>query len=50
VRRGTLIAIICLFVVIGAAAIYQMMLASREGPRYPGPNVGTPFPTGVVTP
>jgi hypothetical protein len=45
-----LIAIICLFVLIGAAAIYQMTLASRDGRRFPGPNLDTPFPTTVITP
>jgi hypothetical protein len=50
VRRATLITIICLFVVIGVAAVYQMILASSDRPRYPGPNIATPFPTTVVTP
>jgi hypothetical protein len=50
VRRATLITIICLFVLIGVAAVYQMVLASSDRPRYPGPNVYTPFPTSVVTP
>jgi hypothetical protein len=50
VRRGTLIAIICLFVALGAAAVYQMALASRDGVRYPGPVPGTPLPTSIATP
>jgi hypothetical protein len=50
VRRGTLIAIICLFLALGAAAAYQLALASGGGPRYPGPVLGTPYPTSVATP
>jgi hypothetical protein len=49
VRRGTLITVICLFVLIGIAAVYQMTIASG-GRHYPGPRPGTPFPTSVVTP
>jgi hypothetical protein len=49
VRRGTLITVICLFVLIGVAAVYQMTIASGDR-RYPGPNPGTPLPTSVVTP
>jgi len=49
-RRGTLIVIICLFLAIGAAAVYQMALASGDGPRYPGPVPGTPYPSSMVTP
>jgi hypothetical protein len=50
VRRGTLITIICLFVLIGVAAVYQMVIASGDRQRYPGPGLGTPFPTTVVSP
>jgi hypothetical protein len=50
VRRGTLITIICLFVLIGAAAVYEMAIASGDHRRYPGPDLGTPFPTTVITP
>jgi hypothetical protein len=50
VRRGTLIAIICLFLALGAAALYQMVLASNDGVRYPGPVPGTPYPTSLATP
>ena len=48
-RRATLIVIICLFVLIGVAAVYQMVIASGDQ-RYPGPVLGTPYPTTVVTP
>ena len=42
--------IVVLFVLIGGAAIYQLVLASSERERFPGPVSGTPFPTSVVTP
>jgi len=45
-----LIVIICLFVALGAAAVYQMVLASGDGPRYPGPVPGTPYPTSFASP
>jgi hypothetical protein len=45
VRRFTLITIIVLFSLIVAAAIYQLMLAGKDAPRYPGPVEGTPLPT-----
>ncbi len=48
VRRFTLITLICLFLLIGAAAVYQMVLASGDRPRYPGPVPGTPLPTSVT--
>ena len=44
-RRFTLITIIVLFGLIVAAAIYQLMLAGKDTPRYPGPVKGTPYPT-----
>jgi hypothetical protein len=50
VRRGTFIAIIVLFVLLGAAAIYQLVLASGDGERFPGPQRGTPLPTITTTP
>jgi hypothetical protein len=50
VRRFTLITLICLFLLIGAAAIYQMAIASGDRPLYPGPVPGTPFPTPPATP
>jgi hypothetical protein len=43
-RRFTLITIIVLFALIVAAAIYQLVLAGRDTPRYPGPVKGTPLP------
>jgi hypothetical protein len=49
VRRATLITIICLFLLIGVAAVYQMVIGSGDR-RYPGPVSGTPYPTTVVTP
>ena len=49
-RRFTLITLICLFLLIGAAAIYQMAIANGGRARYPGPVPGTPFPTSVATP
>jgi hypothetical protein len=50
VRRATLVTIICLFVLIGIAAVYQMVLASSDSPTYPGPNLQTPFPSVVASP
>jgi hypothetical protein len=44
VRRFTLITIVVLFALIVSAAIYQLVLASRDRPRYPGPVEGTPLP------
>lgn len=49
-RKGTLVAIVVLFLVLGAAAIYQMVLATRDRQPYPGPVSGTPLPTSVVMP
>jgi hypothetical protein len=49
VRRTTLITIICLFVLLGIAAVYQMMLASGDA-TYPGPNLQTPLPSIATTP
>ncbi len=49
-RRGTLVAIVVLFVLIGAAGAYQLMLATRDHEPFPGPVSGTPFPTSAVTP
>jgi len=46
-RRGTLIAIIVLFVLLVVATVYQIRAA--QGPhRYRGPVPGTPFPTSVT--
>jgi hypothetical protein len=45
VRRFTLITIIVLFALIVAAAVYQLVLAGSDRPRFPGPVPGTPLPT-----
>lgn len=44
-RRFTLVTVIVLFTLIVAAAIYQLVLASQDRPRFPGPVPGTPLPT-----
>ena len=44
-RRFTLITLIVLFVLLVAAAIYQLTLANREAGPFPGPAPGTPLPT-----
>ncbi len=49
-RRFTLITLICLFLLLAGAAIYQLVLASKDGERFPGPQVGTPFPSASVAP
>lgn len=43
-RRWTLLTIIALFLLIGAAAAYQVALASRDQAPFPGPVTGTPLP------
>jgi hypothetical protein len=48
VRRFTLITIIVLFLLIVAAAIYQLVLAGGDRPRFPGPVPGTPLPSASV--
>ena len=48
-RRGTLIAVIVLFVLIGVAAFFQY-LAAQKHVRYPGPARGTPFPPTATLP
>jgi hypothetical protein len=50
VRRGTFIAIVVLFVLLGVATIYQLVLASRDRERFPGPEPGTPLPAATATP
>jgi len=50
VRRFTLLTLVVLFVLLTAAAVYQVVLAARGGVRYPGPVPGTPLPTAVATP
>lgn len=49
-RRFTLITIVCLFVLITTAAVYQLVLATRDQERFPGPQLGTPLPTFAPTP
>jgi hypothetical protein len=49
VRRWTLITIIALFVVIGVAAAYQILIASRPTGPLPGPGPGHPLPTATAT-
>lgn len=46
-RRFTLITIVVLFALIIAAALYQLVLANRGAPRFPGPVPGTPLPTAA---
>ena len=48
-RRWTLITIIALFVVIGLAAAYQILIASRHTGPLPGPVPGHPLPTATAT-
>jgi len=50
VRRWTFITIIALFVVIGLAATYQILIASRDAGPLPGPVPGHPLPTASATP
>jgi hypothetical protein len=50
VRRWTLITLVCLFVLLTGAAIYQLALARRGTERYPGPIQGTPLPTVTGNP
>jgi hypothetical protein len=45
VRRFTLITLICLFLLLAGAAVYQLVLANRDVERFPGPEIGTPLPT-----
>jgi hypothetical protein len=45
VRRFTLITIVVLFALIVAAAIWQLVLADSDRPRFPGPAPGTPLPS-----
>ena len=49
-RRSTFIAIVVLFVLLGAAAVYQLILASGDSEQFPGPRLGTPLPEISPTP
>ncbi|MGQ0670809.1 MAG: hypothetical protein ACT4PO_14260 [Actinomycetota bacterium] len=49
-RRFTLITLIFLLVLLSAAAIYQLVIASRDRGALPGPVSGTPFPTAAISP
>ena len=44
-RRGTLIAVITLFVILVAAAIYQFTLGGSDQPRFCGPASPGAVPT-----
>jgi hypothetical protein len=48
VRRWTLITLIVLLVVLVGAAIYQVLLASRDE-EFPGPVPGTSLPPTTAT-
>jgi len=50
VRRGTLITVILLFVLLVAAAIYQLTLGTRGGEPFCGPASPNAIPTGPCTP
>jgi hypothetical protein len=50
VRRWTLITLVCLFVLLTGAAVYQFVLAGRDTDRFPGPTEGTPLPTFTRSP
>ena len=43
-RRGTLITIIVLFVVLLVVAVRQISIASRDQAPYPGPSVANQLP------
>ncbi|HEY2804070.1 MAG TPA: hypothetical protein VGJ67_09165 [Actinomycetota bacterium] len=49
-RRWTFITIIALFLVIGLAAAYQILIASNHTGPLPGPVPGHPLPTASATP
>ena len=48
-RRFTLITLVVLFLLIVAAAIYQLALANSDRPRFPGPVPGTPLPSSSAS-
>jgi hypothetical protein len=45
VRKGTLIAVIVLFLLLIGAAIYQFSLGNKDVPRYCGPSRAGAQPT-----
>lgn len=49
-RRFTLITLVCLFLLLTGAAVYQLALANRDVQRYPGPVLGTPLPPADSSP
>lgn len=49
-RRFTFITIVVLFLLLGGAAAYQLILANSDEDRFPGPAPGTPLPTITATP
>jgi hypothetical protein len=49
-RRFTLITIVVLFALIIGAAVYQIALANRDQPPFPGPVEGTPLPSVAMSP
>ncbi|MGH2589400.1 MAG: hypothetical protein ACRDGW_01215 [Actinomycetota bacterium] len=49
-RRSTFIAIVVLFLLLGGATAYQLILANRDREPFPGPAPGTPLPTITATP
>lgn len=49
-RRFTLITLVCLLLLLAGAAVYQLVLAGGDAERFPGPEIGTPFPTAVPSP
>ena len=49
-RRGTLITLIVLFVVLGAAAISQIVIASGDSGPLPGPREPGELPVVTTSP
>ena len=49
-RRFTLITLICLFLLLAGAAVYQLVLANKDVERFPGPEVGAPLPAATAAP
>jgi hypothetical protein len=50
VRRFTFITIVVLFGLLVGAAVYQLVLANRDRPPFPGPVEGTPLPSFAPSP